>query len=89
MTDAANVKLFRQWDQKSAAFIQQLRFIRISSSNPETFTLSRVGLHPSLKKHIDGPPPDTEMVDDDEAPLLLEPTSRFSSTIMTMDEVPM
>ncbi|KAF7796332.1 hypothetical protein EIP86_007509 [Pleurotus ostreatoroseus] len=89
LTHAANVALFRRWDQKEAAFLKQLRFIRISSSNPESFTLSRPGLHPSLKSPEQSQPHDAEMaVDDDEAPLLLEPTSRFSSTIMAMDEIP-
>ncbi|KAJ3555587.1 hypothetical protein NM688_g2493 [Phlebia brevispora] len=89
LTDVANVALFRQWDRKDAAFIKQLRYIRVCSSLPDVFTLSRPGLHPSLKKADTITSEDTEMaVDEDEAPLLLEPPSRFSSTIMTMDEIP-
>ena len=85
------MKLFRQWDQKEAAYVQQLRFIRISSESPETIVLSRSGQHPLLKQEnseeqsaADIP---AESMDTDEAPLLLEPATRFSSTIQTMDAV--
>ena len=80
MTHQANVELFRRWDQKEAAYVQQLRFIRISSSNPETFVLSKIGKHPSLvqhtlEEHNSAEPPSQEVaMDYDEAPLLLEPT---------------
>ena len=90
--------LFRQWDQKESAYIQQLRFIRISSDQPDVFTISRYGQHPSLPKPIkpvptsaptDPLPSSTDVdMDEDEAPLLLEPDLRFSSTIMGMDEIP-
>ncbi|KAI0343256.1 hypothetical protein BDW22DRAFT_1428679 [Trametopsis cervina] len=93
LTHPANVKLFREWDQKEAPFVQQLRFIRIFSSNPETFTISRPGKHfslikPTLKTHTPVEAPHQDMAvdgDDAEAPLLLEPPERFASTMMTMD----
>jgi len=93
LTSSPNVELFRKWDQKEVAYVQQLRFIRVSSSNPEAFTVSKLGKHPSLlqptlNEHMS----DTALtqgmsVDDDEVPLLLEPAERFSSTMMTMDGV--
>lgn len=89
LTDPANVKLFRKWDQKEAAYIEQLRYIRINSDNVDVVVLSKPGKHPSLVKPKDCVPQDTSMVvDTREAPLLLEPLSRFSSTIMGMDEIP-
>ena len=88
LTHPTNVELFRKWDQAEAAYVQQLRFIRISSASPETVVLSRPGRHPLLEEpkeqhNLDGPPADS--MDTDDAPLLLEPPSRFASTIQTMD----
>lgn len=85
-----NVQLFRQWDQKEPAYIQQLRFIRISSENPERVIVSKPGKHPLLVGASKVPAPNRdaakdENMDEDEAPLLLEPPSRFASTIATMD----
>ena len=97
LTEPANVALFRQWDQKEPAFIKQLRFIRISSTAPDVYVVARYGSHPSLPKApkaateaLEKPPaPNNDVaMDEDEAPLLLEPTSRFSSTITGMDEIP-
>jgi hypothetical protein len=48
LTHPDNVALYRTWDQREVAFIQLLRFIRISSSNPDTAIVSRPGKHPSL-----------------------------------------
>lgn len=82
------MELFRKWDQKEAAYVQQLRFVRISSASPETVVLARPGQHPLLKeeakRQITSQTPE-EAMDTDEAPLLLEPPSRFASTIQTMD----
>lgn len=92
LTHPANVELFRKWDQKAAPYVQQLRFIRISSSDPDMCNVSRPGKHPSLKSTMTEASAARAMqevaMDDDEAPLLLEPSGRFSSTIMTMDEAP-
>ena len=88
LTHPTNVELFRKWDQKEAAYVQQLRFVRISSASPETVVLARPGQHPLLKeearKEAASHNPE-EAMDTDEAPLLLEPSSRFASTIQTMD----
>ncbi|PCH44191.1 hypothetical protein WOLCODRAFT_104736 [Wolfiporia cocos MD-104 SS10] len=86
LTDETNVELFRRWDQKEVAFIQQLRFIRISSEAPEVAVVTRPGKHPLLKRDIpSAAPTQDQKMDTDEAPLLLEPLSRFSSTIAAMD----
>ena len=89
LTHPTNVELFRKWDQKEAAYVQQLRFIRISSAAPETVIVSRAGHHPLLKHEQteaqNAIEPSADNMDMDEAPLLLEPQSRFASTIQTMD----
>ncbi|KAL0953678.1 hypothetical protein HGRIS_004876 [Hohenbuehelia grisea] len=48
LTHPANVELFRRWDQKEVAFLQLLRFIRISSANPSSIVVSRPGKHMTL-----------------------------------------
>ena len=79
MTHPLNVELFRRWDQKEAPFVQQLRFIRISSSNPGVFTISKPGKHPALvalaKKTSEESNQQMVVDDDEEAPLLLDPTT--------------
>ncbi|KAI0793880.1 hypothetical protein C8Q74DRAFT_1215355 [Fomes fomentarius] len=74
LTHPTNVELFRKWDQQEAAYVQQLRFIRISSASPETVVLSRPGHHPLLKAahSQDAAQPQADLMDTDEAPLLLE-----------------
>ncbi|KAI0352376.1 hypothetical protein OH77DRAFT_1506074 [Trametes cingulata] len=90
LTHPLNVELFRKWDQKEAAYIQQLRFVRISSESPETVIVSRIGQHPLLKREEErkkqaAAEEQAQAMETDEGPLLLEPPSRFSSTIQTMD----
>ena len=88
LTHPTNVELFRKWDQKEAAYVQQLRFIRISSTYPETVVVSRPGHHPLLKQEAAQQKAEAEAhMDTDEVPLLLEPPSRFASTIQTMDGI--
>ncbi|KAI0741947.1 hypothetical protein C8Q80DRAFT_1221771 [Daedaleopsis nitida] len=94
LTLPTNVELFRKWDQTEAAYVQQLRFIRISSASPETVVLSRAGHHALLKREESrnaASEPQSEAqeenMDTDDAPLLLEPPSRFASTIQTMDGI--
>ncbi|KAM5533839.1 hypothetical protein V8D89_012502 [Ganoderma adspersum] len=88
LTHPTNVELFRKWDQKEAAYVQQLRFIRISSTSPETIVLSRPGHHPLLKREaVEEKVAAEAAMDTDEAPLLLEPSSRFASTMQTMDGI--
>ncbi|KAF5388716.1 hypothetical protein D9757_004782 [Collybiopsis confluens] len=52
LTHFQNVALFKTWDQKEVAFIDLLRFIRISSTSPETVVVSRPGKHVSLAENI-------------------------------------
>lgn len=88
LTDPPNVELFRSWDMKEAAYIQQLRFIRISSDSPNTVIVTRAGKHPSLKKEEPITSQETSASVDmelDDVPLLIEPPSRFASSMMTMD----
>ncbi|KAI0923776.1 hypothetical protein AcW1_006647 [Taiwanofungus camphoratus] len=86
LTDSRNVDLFRRWDQMEAAYISQLRFIRISSSAPDAVVVSRPGKHPTLKQsdNVDNMSGIQEM-DTDEAPLLSESLSRFASSMIIMD----
>ena len=90
LSHPTNVDLFRQWDQKEVAYIQQLRMIRISSSSPEVVVVSRPGKHPLLLNKDESSKEDghVDEMDTDDAPLLLEPPSRFSSTMMSMDLPP-
>ncbi|KAF8498479.1 hypothetical protein F5888DRAFT_174269 [Russula emetica] len=53
LTHPENVALYRTWDQREVAFIQLLRFIRISSSKPDMTIVSRPGKHPSLASQQD------------------------------------
>jgi len=88
LTHPPTVALLRLWDQKEVAYIDLLRFIRISSSNPTSVVVSRPGKHPSVRgshertevmevdQNADGPPPVTSTA----------PPEAFSSTMMTMDE---
>jgi translation machinery-associated protein 16 len=88
LTHAPTVKLFRRWDQREFAYTQMLRFIRISSSNPTEFVVSKPGKHYSLCNDTKSSPQDQDMdiTGDDSVPdLLTEPLTRFSSTIMAMD----
>ncbi|KAI5984308.1 hypothetical protein EDD15DRAFT_2480700 [Pisolithus albus] len=50
LTHTANVELFRKWDQTEAAYVQMLRFIRITSTDPTVALLSRPGRHPCLRQ---------------------------------------
>ncbi|KAG6916123.1 hypothetical protein DXG01_008354 [Tephrocybe rancida] len=48
LTHPATVEVFRRWDQKEVAFMQLLRFIRITSANPDLVVVSRPGRHVSI-----------------------------------------
>jgi len=48
LTHPPTVTLFRRWDQKEIAFMQLLRFVRISSAQPDVVVLSRPGKHFSV-----------------------------------------
>lgn len=86
----------RRWDQIEYAYIEMLRFIRINSVKRDVVIVSRPGKHHTLvptKEHPADPRDvDSEAMDVETAdpipsppPLLMEPTSRFASTIMSMD----
>ncbi|PFH51957.1 hypothetical protein AMATHDRAFT_2661 [Amanita thiersii Skay4041] len=81
LTHSGNVELFRKWDQKEVAYVEQLRFIRINCVDPTVTVLSRRGQHPSLA--------DCEIEMDEhgivEGPIPRESIARFSSTMMSMD----
>lgn len=48
LTHPATVEVFRRWDQKELGYIQLLRFIRITSVEPEIAVVSRPGKHVSI-----------------------------------------
>lgn len=48
LTDAENVALFRRWQRNDAAYLDLLRYIRISSDKPDQFVVSRPGKHANL-----------------------------------------
>ncbi|KAG1797550.1 hypothetical protein EV424DRAFT_1333372 [Suillus variegatus] len=85
LTHEATVKLFRKWDQTEVAYIQLLRFIRISSVDPTSAVISKQGEHHSLKESVPPQAIDEAMVTDRDDTLLIEPPSRFASTMMMMD----
>jgi len=93
LTHAPTVELLRKWDQKEFAYIQMLRFVRISSSDPTISTISKPGKHHTLcnMDHSESLR-DQEMGTVVEASVqqefLGEPVTRFSSTMMTMDGPP-
>lgn len=70
LTHSANVELFRKWDQTEAAYVQMLRFIRITSTDPAVAILSKPGKHPSLRQTNPNPSAKRNVTD----------------TTMTMDE---
>lgn len=94
LTHGPTVEIFRRWDQKELAFIQLLRFIRISSSEPELMVLSKPGKHVSILESTTvsegGNAMDVVMEKQDpsvpQLPQFGEPPLQFSSTMMTMDD---
>lgn len=86
LTHEPTVQLFRKWDQKEVAYVQLLRFIRISSSDPVTAVVSKPGRHHSLRvDHAQSQHQDQGMSIDENYNILSEPPWRFASTITTMD----
>jgi translation machinery-associated protein 16 len=101
LTHAPTIKLFRRWDQKEVAFVQLLRFLRISSAEPHVVNVSRSGKHRSLVDPS-AVAESTEMEVMEEgleteamrAPVgslavlplpFADPPTQFASTMMTMD----
>jgi translation machinery-associated protein 16 len=68
LTHPANVALFRQWDQTEAAYVQMLRFVRISSENPAVVIVSRPGKHVTLKE---AKKTEEDKMDQDDVPELI------------------
>ncbi|KIK38296.1 hypothetical protein CY34DRAFT_809512 [Suillus luteus UH-Slu-Lm8-n1] len=85
LTHEATVELFRKWDQTEVAYIQLLRFIRISSVDSTSAVVSKQGEHHSLKEPVPLQAIHEAMVTDCNDTLLTEPPSRFASTMMMMD----
>lgn len=85
LTHEATVELFRKWDQTEVAYIQLLRFIRISSVDSMSAVVSKQGKHHSLKESVYPQAIDEAMLTDRDDTLLSEPLSRFASTMMMMD----
>ena len=75
--------------------MQLLRFIRIFSTDSNLVVVSKPGRHVSIVGLM-ATPQDDAMDLEEEAPTLIseqpmmlgEPASRFSSTMMTMDDIP-
>jgi len=93
LTHPPTVELFRRWDQKEVAFIQLLRFVRISSTNPDVVVVSRPGKHSTILESTlvsEGETMDVteEAWQSSAFNIFQESPSRFSSTMMTMDDLP-
>ncbi|KAF9453537.1 hypothetical protein P691DRAFT_814485 [Macrolepiota fuliginosa MF-IS2] len=54
LTHPVNLQLFRQWDQKELAYVQQLRHIRIFSQQREDMIVSQPGKHPLMARGDQG-----------------------------------
>ena len=78
LTYLPNVKLFRAWDQTEFAYIQMLRFIRISSSDPTVSVISKPGRHHTLHTKDTPHLPDKEM----DIPDVPKPTNDGGSTTL-------
>ena len=93
LTHPANVELFRRWDQKELAFIQLLRFIRISSADPHVAVVSRPGKHATLlpeQPQVSRDPPSMDVDSVESAtpakpPPLFADSARLGSTMLAMD----
>lgn len=86
LTHSPTVELLRNWDQKEFAYIQMLRFIRISNSEPTVFTVSKYGKHHTLGRDGDDPAATQPMdiIHDTSIDEFLK-TKHFSSTAMVED----
>ncbi len=73
LTDESTVEIFRRWDQKEVAFIQLLRFIRISIADTTMAIVSRPGKHASIHAAHPTPSLDNDLDDMDVVPELLPP----------------
>ena len=48
MVREIDIEMFRGWDQKEGGYLQMLRHIRTSSTDPEKVIVLRPGQHPRL-----------------------------------------
>jgi translation machinery-associated protein 16 len=93
LTHPPTVELFRRWDQKEVAFIQLLRFIRISKTDPQHAVVSRPGKHCSvveattLESQDDGAMMEEVNSQAPASSTRGESLSRFSITIMAIDDL--
>lgn len=78
MTNETNVELLRRWKQDDAAYLDILRYVRVSSEDPNIILVSRPGKHQNLVEHNSNEDKTTTSMDG----------LRFSSTIQGMDEIP-
>jgi translation machinery-associated protein 16 len=88
LTHPATVTLFRNWDQKEVAYLQLLRYIRISSTDPTSFVISKPGKHVLITgDQTNDPAVITDMDVDGQASVLSSMLTApgISSTMMAMD----
>ena len=88
LTHEPTVHFFRKWDQQEVSYVQQLRFIRMSSCVPAMCVVTKLGKHQSLNAadRATSQHQDQEMIiDENENILESESQSRFASTIAIMD----
>jgi len=73
LTDPANVALIRRWKQDDRAYLDILRYVRVSSQDPLRLVVSRPGKHQNLQSPTANP-----VIED----------LKMSSTIQGMDMIP-
>ena len=95
LTHPKNVELLRKWDQTEFAYIQILRFIRITSVKPDYFVVSRPGKHYLLSTNTNAAPKsemqdnvptmDVDVPDNGSKPLACRPLLNTTSTTVAVD----
>jgi translation machinery-associated protein 16 len=79
LTNPINVELFRRWKRDDSAYLDILRYVRISSEDPEKLVVSRSGKHQNLKNQ-------------DKADMIALPISmgtfQISNIIQGIDDIP-
>ncbi|KAF8909370.1 hypothetical protein CPB84DRAFT_1765969 [Gymnopilus junonius] len=92
LTHPPTAELFRRWDQKEVAFIQLLRFVRISSTTPDVLVVSRPGKHSTIVESTTVSEGEAMDIGEEPGPSphfnVLQEPPRFSSTMMAMDDLP-
>jgi translation machinery-associated protein 16 len=88
LTHPATVALFRNWDQKEVAYLQLLRYIRISSTDPTSFVVSKPGKHALItedQKNESALSADMDVDGQDNVLSSMLTAPGISSTMMAMD----